>query len=205
MISARTALLPLAVAAAVALAGERPAAWGFEAHRLIADRAIDLLPAAIRPFFVKHRAFIAEHAIDPDLWRTAGWTEEPPQHFLDLDAFGAGAVRRPAARQGRGGRQVRQGDGAEERAAAVARRGDARQAGAGLHRRQGAAALREGQRQVPERGRGALHRRRARPVPRGHQLRRPADQPAWPALALRVAAVRALPGAAPRSVRFRSA
>ena len=88
MISARTVLLPVAVAAAVGLAAERPAAWGFEAHRLIADRAIDLLPAAIRPFFVKHRAFITEHAIDPDLWRTAGWVEEPPQHFLDMDAFG---------------------------------------------------------------------------------------------------------------------
>jgi hypothetical protein len=89
MISVRTLLLPLALGGALVLATERPAAWGFEAHRMIADRAIDLLPAAIRPFFVKHRAFIAEHAIDPDLWRTAGFVEEPPQHFLDLDAFGA--------------------------------------------------------------------------------------------------------------------
>ena len=88
MISARTALLPLTVVVAVAVAAERPAAWGFEAHRLIADRAVDLLPAEIRPFFVKHRAFISEHAIDPDLWRTAGWIEEPPQHFLDMDAYG---------------------------------------------------------------------------------------------------------------------
>ena len=88
MISARTALLPLTVVVAVAVAAERPAAWGFEAHRLIADRAVDLLPAEIRPFFVKHRAFISEHAIDPDLWRTAGWIEEPPQHFFDMDAFG---------------------------------------------------------------------------------------------------------------------
>jgi hypothetical protein len=84
----RFTLLPLAVAAAVASAAERPAAWGFEAHRFIADRAIDLLPAEIRPYFVQHRAFIAEHAIDPDLWRTAGFTDEPPQHFLDMDAFG---------------------------------------------------------------------------------------------------------------------
>ena len=83
------ALLPLAVVTAVALAAERPAARGFEAHRFIADRAIDLLPAEIRPYFVKHRAFIAEHAIDPDLWRTAGWVAEPPQHFLDMDAYGA--------------------------------------------------------------------------------------------------------------------
>lgn len=85
----RAALLPLAVAAAVVSTSERPAAWGFEAHRFIADRAVDLLPAEIRPYFVKHRAFIAEHAIDPDLWRTAGFAEEPPQHFLDMDAFGA--------------------------------------------------------------------------------------------------------------------
>jgi hypothetical protein len=84
----RFALLPLAVVVAVASAAERPAAWGFEAHRFIAERAIDLLPAEIRPYFVTHRAFIAEHAIDPDLWRTAGFADEPPQHFLDLDAFG---------------------------------------------------------------------------------------------------------------------
>lgn len=89
MIRTRTVLLPLAVVVALVAVTERPAAWGFEAHRLIADRAVDLLPADIRPFFVKHRAFIAEHAIDPDLWRTAGFVEEPPQHFLDLDAFGA--------------------------------------------------------------------------------------------------------------------
>jgi hypothetical protein len=84
----RAALVPIAVVAAVASAAERPSAWGFEAHRFIADRAIDLLPPELRPYFVKHRVFIAEHAIDPDLWRTAGWVEEPPQHFLDMDAFG---------------------------------------------------------------------------------------------------------------------
>jgi len=88
MIRFRTALLPLAVAGAVLLSPARPAAWGFAAHRFIAEKAIDLLPAEIRPFFQKHRGFIVEHAIDPDLWRTAGWVEEPPQHFLDMDAFG---------------------------------------------------------------------------------------------------------------------
>ena len=88
MIRLRSVLFPIAAVVALVSTAERPAAWGFEAHRLIADRAIDLLPAAIRPFFVKHRAFISEHAIDPDLWRTAGWIEEPPQHFLDMDAFG---------------------------------------------------------------------------------------------------------------------
>ena len=47
-------------------------AWGFAAHKAIADRAIALLPEALRPLFEKRRAYIVEHAIDPDLWRTAG-------------------------------------------------------------------------------------------------------------------------------------
>ncbi len=64
-------------------------AWGFEAHRYIAGRALDLLPPAIRPFFKKYQTTIVEHAIDPDLWRNVGWEEEPPRHFLDLDAYGA--------------------------------------------------------------------------------------------------------------------
>ena len=65
-------------------------AWGFEAHKFIADRMIELLPAELKPLFVARRAFIVERAIDPDLWRNVGWEEEPPNHFLDLDhaAFG---------------------------------------------------------------------------------------------------------------------
>ncbi|MCC7033180.1 MAG: hypothetical protein IT179_10145 [Acidobacteria bacterium] len=65
-------------------------AWGFEAHKLIADRAIALLPAPLRPLFEERRVFIVERSIDPDLWRTAGFESEPPNHFLDMDheAFG---------------------------------------------------------------------------------------------------------------------
>jgi len=67
----------------------RPAgAWGFEVHRFITARAIALLPAEIRPFFEKYQSQVVEHSIDPDLWRTAGWEEEPPRHFVDLDAYG---------------------------------------------------------------------------------------------------------------------
>jgi hypothetical protein len=85
----RRALLPLTVTGALVLtASERPAAWGFEAHRFVAERAIELLPAPIKPFFERNRSMIVEHAIDPDLWRTAGWTAEPPNHFVDLDAYG---------------------------------------------------------------------------------------------------------------------
>jgi hypothetical protein len=67
----------------------RPAAaWGFEAHKYIMARVITLLPVEIRPFFEKYQASIVEHVIDPDLWRTVGWEEESPRHFLDMDAYG---------------------------------------------------------------------------------------------------------------------
>lgn len=65
-------------------------AWGFDAHKLIADKAIDLLPPELKPVFVKQRAFIVERSVDPDLWRNAGFEEEPPNHFLDLDYQGYG-------------------------------------------------------------------------------------------------------------------
>lgn len=63
-------------------------AWGFDGHRFIAEEAIPLLPDAIRPFFEKRRVVFIEHSIDPDLWRNVGFEEEPPRHFVDLDAFG---------------------------------------------------------------------------------------------------------------------
>ena len=69
----------------------RPAqAWGFEAHKFVMDRAIALLPAELRPLFEKHRAQVVERAIDPDTWITAGWEEERPRHFVDMDAPGLG-------------------------------------------------------------------------------------------------------------------
>ena len=79
----------LVLLAAVLLAPARADAWGFEAHRFIMERAIPLLPAEIRPFFEAARAAIIERSIDPDTWRTAGWDEEPPRHFVDMDAYGA--------------------------------------------------------------------------------------------------------------------
>lgn len=85
----RAAASVLVVSAFVLASAARPEAWSFEVHRFIADRAIDRLPEPLRPFFRKHRAQVVEHAIDPDLWRNAGFEEEPPRHFLDMDAFDA--------------------------------------------------------------------------------------------------------------------
>ena len=76
------------VVAGVVLAPIPAGAWGFEAHKFIMGRAIALLPAHIRPFFEAARVPIVEHSIDPDLWRTAGWTEEGTRHYFDLDAYG---------------------------------------------------------------------------------------------------------------------
>jgi hypothetical protein len=84
-------LIPVALLTLVA-AASLPApveAWSFSVHRFIADRAIVLLPPAIRPFFETYRTTFVEHAIDPDTYRTMGWQEEPPRHFLDMDAYGA--------------------------------------------------------------------------------------------------------------------
>jgi hypothetical protein len=65
-------------------------AWGHDAHQFIMDRAIALLPDALRPFFEKHRAPVVERAVDPDTWRTAGFVDEPPNHFVDIDWEGYG-------------------------------------------------------------------------------------------------------------------
>ena len=79
----------IGVLTTVLLAPSTASAWGFEAHKFIVSRAIDILPEPLRPFFEANRAFIVERAIDPDLWRNAGFAEEPPNHFLDFDAYGA--------------------------------------------------------------------------------------------------------------------
>jgi hypothetical protein len=76
---------------ALALSAAQPArvgAWGFTGHKFITDRAVDLLPPEIRPFFQKFRTTLVEHSIDPDTYRTIGFVEEPPRHFLDMDAYG---------------------------------------------------------------------------------------------------------------------
>jgi hypothetical protein len=85
----RTAIATALVALALsAIPSARLDAWGFSGHKFITDRAIDLLPAEIRPFFQKYRTTLVEHSIDPDTYRTMGFVEEPPRHFLDMDAYG---------------------------------------------------------------------------------------------------------------------
>jgi hypothetical protein len=58
-------------------------AWGVAAHRYIMGRAIDLLPAEIKPFFDHYRDELVLRVNDPDTWRVAGW-EDGPNHFVDF-------------------------------------------------------------------------------------------------------------------------
>ena len=83
-------VLPAALVAALAWSAGavQLQAWGFSGHKFITSRAIERLPPEIRPFFAAFRTTIVEHSIDPDTYRTMGWTEEPPRHFLDMDAYG---------------------------------------------------------------------------------------------------------------------
>jgi hypothetical protein len=77
----------LSAAICVAMLLPSPAfAWGSAAHRGIMRRAIDILPPEIKPFFVEHREEIVYRAIDPDLWRSAGFDDEEPNHFVNFGA-----------------------------------------------------------------------------------------------------------------------
>jgi Zinc dependent phospholipase C len=74
----------------VLLSPASASAWGFEAHKAIMRRAIDILPAELKPYFVAHRDELVYRSIDPDLWRSVGW-EEDSNHFMNFGApeFGA--------------------------------------------------------------------------------------------------------------------
>jgi hypothetical protein len=72
------------------IAPARASAWGLDAHKYITRRAIELLPAELKPFYERYRDEIVVRAIDPDLWRNVGW-EEDPNHFVDFGAKEYGA------------------------------------------------------------------------------------------------------------------
>ena len=65
-------------------------AWSWATHRFIMRRAIDILPAEIKPFFIEHKEEIVYRSIDPDLWRDVGWQEDE-NHFVNFGAPELGA------------------------------------------------------------------------------------------------------------------
>jgi hypothetical protein len=81
----RKASIVTAVVLAATLVPAPAFAWGFVGHRYIMGRAIDLLPPELKPFFTHYRDEIVARAVDPDLWRNAGW-EDDPHHFINFGA-----------------------------------------------------------------------------------------------------------------------
>jgi hypothetical protein len=65
-------------------------AWGFAAHKYIMRRAIELLPAELKSFYVIHREEAVLRVTDPDLWRIVGW-EDDPNHFVNFGTSDYGA------------------------------------------------------------------------------------------------------------------
>jgi len=62
--------------------------WGFQAHKLINRKAVELLPGPLGESFTSHINYISEHSIDPDLWRMKG--DDPDEghgHFIDADLY----------------------------------------------------------------------------------------------------------------------
>jgi hypothetical protein len=81
----RRSSVALALSAALLLLPSPVFAWSWAAHRFIMRRAIEILPPEIKPFFVERREEIVYRSIDPDLWRDAGWDEDP-NHFVNFGA-----------------------------------------------------------------------------------------------------------------------
>ena len=79
----RKAVIALCTLALVAALPSSASAWGFTAHRYIMRRAIDLLPPPLKPFFERFRDELIVRVVDPDMWRNAGWDDDP-NHFVDL-------------------------------------------------------------------------------------------------------------------------
>jgi hypothetical protein len=86
----RNRLLTACAFVAVAFAPHPAFAWGFAGHKLIMRRAIEILPPELKPFFDRFKDEIVIRATDPDLWRSAGW-EDDPNHFVDFGVKEYGA------------------------------------------------------------------------------------------------------------------
>ena len=62
-------------------------AWGRNGQRLVVNKAVETLPADIRPFFESNRALLSQHVTDP-LDAIAKSPAERHNHFILLDKYG---------------------------------------------------------------------------------------------------------------------
>ena len=86
--SAAVAAAPLFVFLALLLAPAHAFAWGANAQRLIANRAVDTLPPELQTFFDANREFLLRHVTDPLGWLEKTPATERPNHTLYLDHYG---------------------------------------------------------------------------------------------------------------------
>ena len=80
-------LRALGIAVAFLLSPVSAFPWGNNANRLIVNRAIDTLPADLRPFFESNRSVLYEHVNDPFV-TVAKIPAERKNQFLYLEKYG---------------------------------------------------------------------------------------------------------------------
>jgi hypothetical protein len=61
-------------------------AWGDKGHRVVSILALRSLPAGPAAWFAGREAEVADHASDPDHWKSD--RKEGPRHFLDMEPYG---------------------------------------------------------------------------------------------------------------------
>ena len=80
-------LITLGIVVLLALAAPSTHAWGNNANKLIVNRAVDTLPADLRPFFDANRSMLLQHVNDPFITVERTPAERKNQ-FLYLDKYG---------------------------------------------------------------------------------------------------------------------
>ena len=80
-------LITLGIVALLALAAPAARGWGNNANKLIVNRAVDTLPADLRPFFDANRSMLLQHVNDPFITVEKTPAERKNQ-FLYLDKYG---------------------------------------------------------------------------------------------------------------------
>ena len=77
--------VPVTLLLALAHSSVLGLAWGERGHKLINAAAVENLPEPLRRYFQAHKAYLVEHANDPDLLAKDDRAERP-HHYTDLDA-----------------------------------------------------------------------------------------------------------------------
>lgn len=67
----------------------RCVAWGYAAHTVTCREAVKLLDSPLGEYFTLNINYLADHSIDPDLWRKDKETypEEGHGHYIDADLY----------------------------------------------------------------------------------------------------------------------